>query len=165
MAQVPNVGNATLDDRKITKYLLDDTHPQNQGKAKFFNLFGFTQANWQELRKALLDHPRNNAVVSRAHFNMAKCMRSVAHSCRPTAEILVFDLSGLSSRPTQNQSSSLHTPLRRKLAEDDRTSDGSRRFMRVARMSKQRDALIAARQWINKTCYAQPHLPLEEVRA
>jgi hypothetical protein len=45
---------------------------------------------------------------------MAKYMRSVAHSQRPTAEILVFDRSGLSSRPTQNQSSSLHTPLHRK---------------------------------------------------
>ena len=40
MAQVPNFGNATPDDRKITKYLLDETHTQNQGKAKFFNLFG-----------------------------------------------------------------------------------------------------------------------------
>ena len=68
MAQVPNIGNASLDDQKITKYLLDDTHPQNQGKAKFFNLFGFTQANWQDLRKALLDHPHNNAVVFQITF-------------------------------------------------------------------------------------------------
>src|ERR1700730_503413 len=32
---------------------LNDVHPQNQGKAKFFMLFGFMLANWQELRKAL----------------------------------------------------------------------------------------------------------------
>src|SRR6266700_4663768 len=31
-------------------------------------LFGFTLANWQELRKALLDHPHNNAVVNQTTF-------------------------------------------------------------------------------------------------
>ena len=68
MAQLPNVGNAVLDDAKITKYLLNDVHPQNQGKAKFFMLFGFMLANWQELRKALLDHPHNNSVVNQTTF-------------------------------------------------------------------------------------------------
>ena len=47
---------------------LNDVHPQNQGKARFFMLFGFTLANWQELRKALLDHPHNNAVVNQTTF-------------------------------------------------------------------------------------------------
>ena len=47
---------------------LNDIHPQNQGKAKFFMLFGFMLANWQELRKALLDHPHNNAVVNQTTF-------------------------------------------------------------------------------------------------
>ncbi len=68
MAQLPNVGNAVLDDAKITQYLLNDAHPQNQGKAKFFMMFGFTLANWQELRKALLDHPHSNVVVSQTIF-------------------------------------------------------------------------------------------------
>ena len=68
MSKVPNIGNVTLDDQKITKYLLDDTYPRNQGKAKFFNSFGFTQTNWQDLRKALLDHPHNNAVVFQITF-------------------------------------------------------------------------------------------------
>jgi hypothetical protein len=68
LAQLPNVGNAVLDDAKITQYLLNDAHPQNQGKAKFFMLFGFTLANWQELRKALLDHPHTNVVVSQTTF-------------------------------------------------------------------------------------------------
>src|ERR1700730_14579953 len=47
---------------------LNDIHPQNQGKAKFFMLFGFMLANWQELRKAPLDHPHNNAVVNQTTF-------------------------------------------------------------------------------------------------
>jgi hypothetical protein len=68
VAQLPKAGNATVDDAKISKYLLNDAHPQNRGKATFFTLFGFTQANWQELRDALRDHPQNNAVVGRTTF-------------------------------------------------------------------------------------------------
>src|ERR1700736_831831 len=47
---------------------LNDVHPQNHGKAKFFMLLGFMLANWQELRKALLDHPHNNAVINQTTF-------------------------------------------------------------------------------------------------
>jgi hypothetical protein len=72
VAQLPNADNAALDASKITQYLLNDLHPQNQGKARFFMLFGFTQANWQELRKALLDHPHNNAVVSQTTFQFGE---------------------------------------------------------------------------------------------
>ena len=51
---------------------LNDVHPQNQGKAKFFMLFGFMLANWQELRKALLDHPHNNSVLNQTTFRYAE---------------------------------------------------------------------------------------------
>ena len=68
LAQLPNAGNAVLDDAKIARYLLNDAHPQNQGKAKFFTMFGFRLANWHELRKALLDHPHNNPVVRQTTF-------------------------------------------------------------------------------------------------
>jgi len=72
VAQLPNVGNTILDDAKITGYLLNDVHPQNHGKAKFFMLFGFMLANWQELGEALLDHPHNNAVVNQTIFRYGK---------------------------------------------------------------------------------------------
>src|SRR4051812_45667653 len=68
MAQLPNIATAIVDDRKIIDYLLNATHPQNQGKANFFGLFGFTLTNWQELKKSLLDHPNNHQVVSRTSF-------------------------------------------------------------------------------------------------
>ena len=64
MAQLPGLANAVVADAKITDYLLNDAHPNNGGKAKFFMAFGFTPANWQELKNALLDHPRNNPYVS-----------------------------------------------------------------------------------------------------
>jgi hypothetical protein len=64
MSQLPGVAGAILPDHKITKYLLDPTHPNGgAGKAKFFGSFGFSQANWLDLKKALLDHARANSVT------------------------------------------------------------------------------------------------------
>jgi hypothetical protein len=64
MSQLPGVATAILDDCKITQYLLDPNHPVGGGKAKFFGSFGFSQANWMDLKKALLDHPRTNSVTN-----------------------------------------------------------------------------------------------------
>jgi hypothetical protein len=48
---VPNAAQAVIVDPKITDYLL-----KNPGKARFFLGFGFTPAQWQVLRDALLRH-------------------------------------------------------------------------------------------------------------
>jgi hypothetical protein len=48
---VPNAAQAVIADSKITDYLL-----KNPGKAKFFLGCGFTLAQWQLLRDALLRH-------------------------------------------------------------------------------------------------------------
>lgn len=64
MSQLPGVAAATVDDRKITHYLLNPNHPNGgAGKATFFGNFGFSRANCVELKKALLDHPRMNSVT------------------------------------------------------------------------------------------------------
>jgi hypothetical protein len=63
MSQLPNVANATLDDDKITKYLLNPSHPHGASKAKFFMSLGFSLANWVELKKSLLGHPHTNLVT------------------------------------------------------------------------------------------------------
>jgi hypothetical protein len=64
MSQLPGASAATVDDHKIIKYLLDPTHSNGgAGKAKFFGRFGFSQANWVDFKKALLDHPRTNSVT------------------------------------------------------------------------------------------------------
>lgn len=66
MSLLPGATNAVIPDAKITRYLLDANHSiEAAGKAKFFTSFGFTQANWQELKRALLDHVRTNQVASR----------------------------------------------------------------------------------------------------
>lgn len=64
MSQLPGVANATLDETKITHYLLNTSHPTGAAKAKFFISFGFSTANWAELKKALLNHPHNNSVTN-----------------------------------------------------------------------------------------------------
>lgn len=48
---VPNAAQAVIADPKVTDYLL-----KNPGKARFFLGFGFTLAQWQVLRDALLRH-------------------------------------------------------------------------------------------------------------
>jgi hypothetical protein len=70
MSQLPNVANATLDDAKITQYLLNSAHSSTAvGKTKFFISFGFSQANWTELKKSLLEHPQTNQVTNHMDKN------------------------------------------------------------------------------------------------
>lgn len=54
--KVPNAHTAEVPDRKLTSYLLDHTHPQNKGKANFYELVGFTRQSSDALRLSLLNH-------------------------------------------------------------------------------------------------------------
>lgn len=60
---VPNAHNADVPDRKLTTYLLDHAHPQNKGKAAFYEIVGFTKENADDLRTALLSHVVDNEVA------------------------------------------------------------------------------------------------------
>jgi hypothetical protein len=66
MSQLPRVANAILEDRKITQYLPNTVHPTGAAKAQFFMSFGFSPANWAELKSALLQHPQKNPVTSQS---------------------------------------------------------------------------------------------------
>ena len=67
MSQLPRVANATVAEAKITRYLLDPSHSdQAAGKAKFFEAYGFSQADWVTLQKALLDHPLIHEIAASA---------------------------------------------------------------------------------------------------
>lgn len=47
-----------FDTLNLESYLLDSTHPQNQGKANWFNrTLGFDQSNWQDLASQLRFDP------------------------------------------------------------------------------------------------------------
>ena len=60
---LPNAYSAIVPDEKVRDYLLDPAHSDNQGKAGFFNRFGFTRLRWTILRDALCDHPRTNLLT------------------------------------------------------------------------------------------------------
>lgn len=60
---LPNANNAEVPERKLVGYLLDYGHPQNKGKAAFYELVGYTKTNADELRTALLNHAQTNEVV------------------------------------------------------------------------------------------------------
>jgi hypothetical protein len=46
---VPFAEHATADPRKFTDYLLNPEHPDGRGKAKFFEMNGYTADNWEDL--------------------------------------------------------------------------------------------------------------------
>lgn len=60
---VPYAHNVEVPDRKLTGYLLDHAHPQNKGKAAFYEIVGFTKENSNDLRAALLSHVFANEVA------------------------------------------------------------------------------------------------------
>jgi hypothetical protein len=79
---------------KIEDYLL---HPvKGRGKAAFFEAFGFSLADWQGLRDALLEHadthPVAEAVVAVGH--PLQCPRWPAHARRAPAAGRVQRLAG-----------------------------------------------------------------------
>jgi hypothetical protein len=56
MAKLPNADRAVIDDKKITGYLLCDTHHVGGPKSAFFKRFGFSSDRPEELAGALLAH-------------------------------------------------------------------------------------------------------------
>lgn len=65
MSQLPRAANATLDDAKIIRYLLNAAHsPEAAANERFLTSLGFSRANWTDLKTALLDHPLTNPVAS-----------------------------------------------------------------------------------------------------
>src|SRR5277367_6205387 len=52
--KLPNADKAIVEREKIADYLLDSAHPDNSGKAEFFERFGFRRNKWKILADALL---------------------------------------------------------------------------------------------------------------
>src|ERR1700733_14052649 len=62
--KLPNAHSATVPEQKVTQYLLNPSHPAGGSKARFFQHFGFTLAEWRKLAEALLRHGRENEVAA-----------------------------------------------------------------------------------------------------
>lgn len=66
---LPNAQNADVSDKKLLSYLLDLNHLQNQGKAAFFKIVGFTLINPDDLRVAFLSQIAANDVTKIINTN------------------------------------------------------------------------------------------------
>jgi hypothetical protein len=61
---LPNASAAIVDLQKIRDYLLNEAHPDNGGKARFFMAAGFGQAVPEALAAALREFAQNVSVAS-----------------------------------------------------------------------------------------------------
>jgi hypothetical protein len=52
--KLPNANKAIVEREKIADYLLNPAHPENGGKAEFFEALGFRRKEWKILTAAFL---------------------------------------------------------------------------------------------------------------
>jgi hypothetical protein len=63
--QIPFAEQAVIDQDKLVDYLLNPSHPDGQGKARFFAHLGFNRERPDELRTALRELALSVEVVER----------------------------------------------------------------------------------------------------
>lgn len=62
--KLPNVQVAVVPERKIAGYLLSAVHLRGRHKARYFEKYGFTAAEWVVLATALRVHAEEHEVAS-----------------------------------------------------------------------------------------------------
>jgi hypothetical protein len=63
--KLPNAHLAVVEERKVSEYLLNESHRFGASKARFFAAFGFSVASWRVLADALREHGRSGGVASK----------------------------------------------------------------------------------------------------
>lgn len=61
--KLPGLDGAVIDPKKITGYLLAETHPNGRHKARYFTGLGFSVSSWEQLAEALIRHANEHEVV------------------------------------------------------------------------------------------------------
>ncbi|MDE3099564.1 MAG: hypothetical protein KGJ88_08815 [Verrucomicrobiota bacterium] len=61
--KLPSANNAKVEREKIVDYLLNPAHPDNSGKAEFFEALGFRRKEWKPLAAAFLSLARQTEVA------------------------------------------------------------------------------------------------------
>jgi hypothetical protein len=64
--KLPNADKLVVEREKITDYLLNPAHPDNGGKAEFFEKLGFRRKEWEALATALRTLAQTAEVTSHA---------------------------------------------------------------------------------------------------
>ena len=52
--RLPDCEKARIEDAKLYRYLLNTAHPEGKGKARLYEIIGYTTRNGEQLRAALL---------------------------------------------------------------------------------------------------------------
>lgn len=63
MVRLPFAEQAVIDERKLTDYLLNATHPQGHSKSRFFTHVGFDREDPEIFRQALLQLARTSDML------------------------------------------------------------------------------------------------------
>lgn len=66
--KLPNRNKVIIPRNKLVKYLLSETHPVGNAKARFFRKLGFNETNVDDLEKALLRIALANDVKDKRKF-------------------------------------------------------------------------------------------------
>jgi hypothetical protein len=61
--RLPHCNNAFVSSRKLTEYLLSESHAVGKAKARFFRAFGFDETNADVLKQGLLLVAQTGVVV------------------------------------------------------------------------------------------------------
>lgn len=64
MTKLPNAHLAVVEERKITEYLLSESHRFGASKARFFAAFGFEPVSWRAFADALRRQGQSGEVAA-----------------------------------------------------------------------------------------------------
>src|SRR5436305_1649137 len=96
--KLPNAEKAIVEREKVANYLLNAAHPDNGGKAAFFEELGFRRADPETLAKALQKSAHQAEVTRPQHRPMARNMLWLAKLNRRLGKPLTCKQFGLSIR-------------------------------------------------------------------
>ena len=80
--KLPNANQVLVQREKITDYLLNPAHPDNNGKAEFFESFGFRLDDWETLAKAFRRAAVDGEVIQ--HLETSHGVKYVLHAAMET---------------------------------------------------------------------------------
>ena len=80
--KLPNADRVLVQQEKIADYLLNAAHPDNNGKAEFFESFGFRLDNWKALAKAFRRAALEGEVIQ--HLETLHGVKYVLHAAMET---------------------------------------------------------------------------------
>jgi hypothetical protein len=84
LVRLPNSDRSVVDDAKVRDYLLSPSHashPVGPFKSVFFAALGFSQADWQALRDALLELASSDAATPRHAWTAKRIRAEVQGPC------------------------------------------------------------------------------------